>query len=235
MPIGMCRMFAYIGDSNEELMQLYSALKKAAAYDQIATEFKVGFEKHDDGWGYAIAGDDGSLRHYRTSRPIYEDAHTIPRMEGNFSAIFHVRKASDGAAVVPSFAHPFVEDSEGELIFFAHNGSLEKGPLAKELGFKGVAIDSELAAKLFARDGAKCMTLLEKNTKSALNLLIMQIDKVTGRVQVSYKNYYVRKDREGFYRLYLASLPHGKAVYSSTLGVFGINGSAVEGSDLTGL
>ena len=225
-------MFAYVGDSNKELMQLYSALKKAAEHDPIAERLGVGFKRHGDGWGYVIAGDDGSLYHYRTSRAIYEDLHEVPKITGNFSAIFHVRKASDNTTIRPSFSHPLLEDNERELIFFAHNGSIKKEPLAKELGFDGVAIDSELAAKLFARDGIKCMRLLEKNTESALNLLIMRIDRKTGKVKINYKNYYVKKDRSEFYDLYYKKLDNGRAVYSSTLDLLGLNGNKVAGDGL---
>ncbi len=220
-------MFAYVGDSNKELMQLYSALKKSAEHDPIAERLGVGFKRHGDGWGYVIAGDDGSLYHYRTSRAIYEDLHEVPKITGNFSAIFHVRKASDNTTIRPSFSHPLLEDNEGELIFFAHNGSIKKKPLAKELGFNGVTIDSELAAKLFARDGIKCIRLLEKNTESALNLLIMRIDRKTGKVKINYKNYYVKKDRSEFYDLYFKGLGHGRAVYSSTMNANGLDGRKV--------
>ena len=228
----MCRMFAYIGSSNEELLRLYSALKKAAENDPIAKKLRVGFESHADGWGYVIAGEDGSLHHYRTSKPIYNDLHRIPEMVGGFSAIFHVRKASDKTTIRPAFAHPLLEDNENELLFFAHNGSLEKEPLAKALGFAGITIDSELAAKLYARDGTKCMRLLEKNTKSALNLLIMHINRKTGKAQIYYKKYYVKPEKAEFYDLYYKELDNGRTVYSSTLDQLGLNGEKVTGNEL---
>ena len=225
-------MFAYVGNSNEELMRLYSALKKTADYDSIAEKLGVGFKRHGDGWGYVIAGNDGSLYHYRTSKPIYEDLHDLPKITGSFSAIFHVRKASDNKTIRPSFSHPLPEDNERELIFFAHNGPIKKEPLAKELGFKGETIDSELAAKLFARDGIKCMNLLETNTLSALNLLIMRINRKTGKAHIDYKNYYVKKDRAEFYELYYKKFDNGRAVYSSTLELIGLDGKKVVGSGL---
>lgn len=227
-------MFAYIGSSNEELSILYLALKEAAENDPIAEMFG-GESSHEDGWGYVIAGEDGSLHHYRTSKPIYNDLHRIPEMVGGFSAIFHVRKASDKTTIRPAFAHPLLEDNENELLFFAHNGSLEKEPLAKALGFAGITIDSELAAKLYARDGTKCMRLLEKNTKSALNLLIMHINRKTGKAQIYYKKYYVKPEKAEFYDLYYKELDNGRTVYSSTLDQLGLNGEKVIGNGLVPL
>ncbi len=49
----MCRMFAYAGNSPEELLNLFIALKQSAKNDEVAR----GLGKnpvHKDGWGYVI-------------------------------------------------------------------------------------------------------------------------------------------------------------------------------------
>ncbi len=231
----MCRIFAYVGNSERELNGLYMKLRDAAAHDEMAERLNVGFTQHGDGWGYAIAEEGGALHHYRTSLPIYKDVNRIPALKGSFSAIFHVRKASDGSTIRPMFSHPFAEEDENSHTFFAHNGTLDKDALADELGFKGTTTDSEMAAKLFARDGERCMKTLEKNTKSALNLLIMKIDRRNGRTSIFYKNYYAKRGRDEFYDLHFQKLRHGRTVYSSTFNLLGMNGKKVRYGTLSRL
>lgn len=231
----MCRMFAYSGTSKNELERLYAALKKAAAHDGIAERLNAGFSEHGDGWGYAIADESNSLHHYRSSMPIYKDEHVLPKLNGSFSAIFHARKATDPSTIRAAFSHPFLESNANELLFFAHNGYINREALMEEVGFGGMTTDSEMAAKLFAREGQGCIKILEKNTESALNLLIMSVDRRTGKAEIRYNNYYVKKDMAKFYELYSVDLPEGRAVYSSTLSELGFDGRKVEESRLVKL
>jgi len=70
------------------------------------------------------------------------------------------------------------------------------------------------------------MERLREYTVSALNLLILRVDKGSGVGRLYYLNYF-KKDPE-FYRMYLSQGMEGKAVFSSTLKDYGIDGVPVE-------
>lgn len=214
----MCRMFAYVGYSLDELKQLFEALKSSAKRDVIAE--KVGVTPvHGDGWGYVIY-DKKHLYFYKTEVPIYEDEFPNVTVNGKFYAIFHARQATDKKTVNSRFSHPFMEAGERYYYFFAHNGYVDDEKLREKLGFKGLTTDTELAAKYYAI--TEDNEYLKQVTKSALNILVLKISRESGDAELLYENYYI-KPRPEYYDLYIWNGNNGTAVISSTLRYYGIS------------
>lgn len=236
----MCRMFAYVGDSREDLLSLVTALRSSAQRDTVGEKAMPKLTCHPDGWGYVISSAAG-ISYYRSDKPMYEEEPIVPPIRGKVYAIFHARKGLDGTAVKRKFSHPFLAQDDASMVFLAHNGSVDKARLAKELGFTGEAVDSELALKFILQKGS-----LEEGTKilegyteanAGLDLLILQVDKNGEGTRLLAKQYYrrdpLKPDLTRFFALYRQALPGGEAVFSSTLNEYGLSGKPVVGTDLT--
>ncbi|MCI2414721.1 MAG: class II glutamine amidotransferase [Candidatus Aramenus sp.] len=214
----MCRMFAYVGESVEDMKLLYSLLVESARKDVIAERLGLN-PVHGDGWGLAIY-DGERLLHYRSSKPIFEEELPDIEVKGKFYAIFHARQATNKATVSARFSHPFLETNETQLVFLAHNGWVDEERLKEKLNFRpSITTDSELALKYYTKIGD--VKFLEEVTKSALNLLILKVSRESGEAELLYENYYVRKDRPEYYDMYLWEGKGGIAVMSSTLKYYG--------------
>jgi predicted glutamine amidotransferase len=177
--------------------------------------------------------DKKNVIHYRSRNAIFSEEFILPSIvEGEFYAIFHARKASRKETVSTLFSHPFLESSEREIIFLAHNGYVNEGKLREKLGFNGSSIDSELIAKVIAKYGTKDEVIgeLKDITVSALNLLILKIYKENGKAGLYYINYY--KCSKDYYQMYLSTEMKGRAVFSSTLLDYGVEGVPVRGNYL---
>lgn len=216
-------MFAYVGSSVDELLTLFDALKKSAENDT-----RKGGTQHGDGWGYVIYDGD-NLIHYRSRKAIFEDEFVPPRRLHKFQAIFHARQASKKETVSSRFSHPFLESNEKGLLFLAHNGHVNEDKLkgwvfGNTTTLELVTTDTELVAKALAKHGLSNETLkkLEEFTETALNLLILTINRGDGDARLYYYNYF-KKDPE-FYTMYVSTKLKGKAVFSSTLLDYGIHG-----------
>lgn len=213
----MCRMFAYVGSSQDDLRRLYSALVEAASYDRNLSWLPDKEDRrHSDGWGSVVLSN-GRIQHYRTHVPIFEDkGYGLPEIQGKTYAIFHARKANKGRPVdSPVFSHPFVDESGSRTTFLAHNGAL-KGPIPKD------RVDSELAlTEIVESDGVtEAFGSLKGRTKTALNLLVLTIDRPSRTPKLEYLNYWadaVSRERREYYRLYAKRMRGGTAVFSSSL------------------
>jgi predicted glutamine amidotransferase len=214
----MCRMFAYVGDSPDDLESLFTALKQASSCDPCLIAMRpeeTGQHKH--GWGYVLRASE-RLFHYRTHLPVYEDKHRLPETTGEIQAIFHVRLSSGPVVGDAIFSHPYMAVTDRTVIFFAHNGSMRA-----DLSNIPNKVDSEWALDQIVKAGgvAQSLALLREHTKSALNLLTLAIDRDKRSAAISYINYY--RDRgdakkDGYYAMYKATMSSGgRAVFSSTL------------------
>ncbi|WP_160164865.1 class II glutamine amidotransferase [Candidatus Acidianus copahuensis] len=200
----------------EDLQSLYLALSESAKNDNIAKNFGIN-PVHGDGWGYVIYNRQ-TIYTYKTEKPIFSDSISIPTITGEFLAIFHARQASDKTTVSSIFSHPFFGSDQRYLYFFAHNGHISEESLMKELNFSGKTTDSEMALQYITRKGLeKALPELERMTLSALNILILRIDKSNGNAEVFYENYYLNKERSEYYDMFEVKLSKGNAVVSSTL------------------
>ena len=211
----MCRMFAYAGTSRKDLSALFRSLKKAAKHDEMLTWKEESEKQHRDGWGCAIFAED-KLFHYRTQKPIFEDDEFLmPHINGMTYAIFHARKTLKPKGL-PMFSHPFVAETGRELLFLAHNGGLEDQKAVPEN-----MVDSELALRKIAERGGlePALAELEAMKWTALNLLLLRIDRCTRQARIEGLNRWYTDDasKAAYYKLYSKSLGGGKAVFSSTL------------------
>jgi predicted glutamine amidotransferase len=223
-------MFGYAGRSEADVGELHAALKCACENDPTLPGIAAGCSRHGHGWGYVIHAGNG-LFHYRTAKSIYKDAAILPKLEGEIRAIFHGRFASDQSLVADIFSHPFVAATEREIIFLAHNGGVTPESLPER------KVDSEWALDQIVQAGSldQALPKLKKHTKTALNLLVLSIDRRSGTpATLRGLNFYL-KDQEqpnkAYYQMYLGTMPGGRAFVSST---FNYDGAKVKGLAITG-
>ena len=202
----MCRMLAYVGKDKEKLKKLAQCLILSAKDDPIT------HESHKDGWGI-VAYNGGRVLYYRSVNPIFNESEVlfslINLLDGEIKAIIHARLASDKNLVSSYLSHPYMESNEKSIIYFAHNGSVNKEELGKALNIDSkLMVDSELIGKYISLYGIEKVKELKVYTKSALNLLILKIDRENRDAHLYYYNYYnvdyVRKKGtpEEYYYLY---------------------------------
>jgi predicted glutamine amidotransferase len=168
-------MFGYAGKSEADVRELFSGLKRACANDPTLPGVFAGCSRHSDGWGYVIHADNG-LFHYRTATSIYDDEAPLPRLKGEIRAIFHGRFASDPSLAGHIFSHPFVAAGDREIFFLAHNGGVKPDHLLAR------TVDTEWALEQIIQSGGleTALPKLKQHTASALNLLVLSIDRKSG-------------------------------------------------------
>ncbi|AAY81153.1 class II glutamine amidotransferase [Sulfolobus acidocaldarius] len=222
----MCRMFAYYGSSWSKVEELFNCLSRSAEVDPYFNN-----SSHKDGWGFVIVTRD-KIIHYRSGRPIFEDTLPIKLNDQEMIAVFHARQASAGNPIGSQFSHPYLEVNQNGSIFLAHNGSVDKERLLKEVSMNSeYVVDSELALKFISRfkDLYEGVEVLKGYTKSALNLFLVNISRL-GEAELYYLNYVspshwdrVKSGRTNaspnYYDLYINS-EDGDAVFSSTLSYY---------------
>jgi len=208
-------MFGYCGRLESDVLELFTSFKQACANDPTLCAVAPGCSAHCHGWGYVILAANG-LFHYRAGVPVYEDKTTLPRLEGEIRAIFHGRYASKTDLTGPIFSHPYIAADDARVTFFAHNGGV------KVEGLPERKVDSEWAMEqVVARGGlAEALPELKQHTVSALNLLVLTIDRARGSSpRLEYFHYFRPKepDKARYYEMFEGKMPGGQAVFSSTM------------------
>lgn len=206
-------MFGYCGTRASDVSELYSGLKRACSNDPTLQTIAPGCSRHCHGWGYVIHADNG-LFHYRTARSIYDDDITLPKMEGRIRAIFHGRYASDETLTGHIFSHPFMVADNQKTLFFAHNGGVKPDVMVER------KVDSEWAMETFvaSADRDPKLTSLTKHTSSALNLLILTIDRAKDTpALLRYFHYFKPEKPPEYYGMFEGIMPGGRALVSSTI------------------
>ena len=208
-------MFGYCGKLESDVHELYSGLKRACSNDPSLSAVAPGCSRHCHGWGYVIQADNG-LFHYRTSRSIYDDDITLPKLEGQIRAIFHGRYASKPDLAGHIFSHPFMMADDKRTTFFAHNGGVRVEGLPER------KVDSEWAMEqiIAAGDIAPALPKLKEHTGSALNLLILEIGReLKTPALLRYFHYFKPKEpgKVEYYSMFEGAMPGGRALVSSTL------------------
>ncbi len=213
----MCRIVGYVGNSNEEVQNLFAAFRQGSSCDPYLKPAGIDFSAHKDGWGYVLLDANG-LHHYRTARAVYEDETPLPRLSGRVYAILHSRLGSDQTLNGHICAHPFAGSTDDAVMFFAHNGGVDCLDAAPRM------VDSEWAFAQILKLGSveKALAMLMERTKqnAALNLLILTISRDPAKPPVlQYLNYYksTNDGRIGYYQMFCGDMPSGKAVVSSTI------------------
>lgn len=208
-------MFGYRGKIESDLHELYRGLTQACASDPSLQAVAPNCSAHCHGWGYVIQADNG-LFHYRTARSIYEDKITLPKLEGDIRAIFHGRYASNPELTGPIFSHPFMAADETLVTFFAHNGGVAVDNLPER------KVDSEWAMEQVVAKGdlAAALPTLKEHTRSALNLLVLTVDrKKATPALLEYFHFFKPKepDKVKYYQMFEGTMPGGRALVSSTM------------------
>jgi predicted glutamine amidotransferase len=208
-------MFGYAGRSEADVEELLSGLKRACSNDPTLSGIAEGCSRHSHGWGYVIQAANG-LFHYRTATSIYDDATPLPPLIGEIRAIFHGRFASDPSLAGHIFSHPFVASSDREILFLAHNGSVKPDDLPAR------KVDTEWALEQIIQAGGldEALPKLKEHTLSALNLLVLSVDRSNGTpATLRGLNYFKSKEppKVAYYQMYLGTMPGGRAFISSTI------------------
>ncbi|AFL96139.1 hypothetical protein CL1_1944 [Thermococcus cleftensis] len=126
----MCRILFAVGEGSE-IRPLLGALVKSARHDPYR-ERRNGKKQHADGWGYVLLKD-GSVRHYRSLRPVFEDDRAVESLEGELEGfvalMVHARAASQGDRSLYN-VQPFAFSTRrGFSFWLMHNGDLDKGAI----------------------------------------------------------------------------------------------------------
>jgi predicted glutamine amidotransferase len=208
-------MFGYCGRLESDVHELYSGLKRACAEDPTLSAVAPGCSAHCHGWGYVIHAENG-LFHYRTATSIYSDDIVLPKLKGQIRAIFHGRYAGKPELAGHIFSHPFVAADDSKVTFFAHNGGVEVDGLPER------KVDSEWAMEqlLAPGDFEKALPTLKEHTRSALNLLVLTIDrKKDAPAVLEYFHYFKPKEpgKVKYYEMFEGKMPGGRALVSSTM------------------
>lgn len=217
----MCRMFAYVGDSEDELCELIFALDASARRDPIAKAERKPYV-HSDGWGFVIASKEGVYR-FRSPNPIFKERISIPVPKTRFIAMFHARDATDKIVAGKRFSHPLLAETGDSMIFLAHNGYFKRGALARALHVKKTPkmLDTELALEYIKRNGVDKTADLEKYSAKGypMNLFILEVAKKAGTASLYYISSFPGRGKYGI----VCKKRYKKgsaAVFSSTLGLF---------------
>ncbi len=141
----MCRVLFAVG-MGEEMAPLVDAFVKASENDPYkAARGKKPY--HGDGWGYVLLKD-GSVSHYRSLKPVFEDGSAVERLKDNLEGFIvlmaHSRAASQGKKSLFN-VQPFAFSTRRGFSFWLyHNGDLDKGRIVRmaefeEGNFEGVS------------------------------------------------------------------------------------------------
>jgi len=207
-------MFGYAGRSEADVRALHTGLKRACENDPTLGGIAAGCSRHCHGWGYVVHAANG-LFHYRSARSIYEDDASLPKLEGEIRAIFHGRFASDEKLTGHIFSHPFVTTTEREVVFLAHNGGVKPDHQPER------NVDTEWALAQIIQAGSldQALPKLKEHTLSALNLLVLSIQRSSGTPAVLQGvNYYKSQElpKVAYYEMYRGTMPGGRVFVSST-------------------
>jgi glutamine amidotransferase len=148
-------MFLSVSEKNE-LLKVYESLRKAAESDIFYNKVQ-----HNSGWGCFIANKQESIL-YKTLTPIYKDKEILNALKDNqhalkdnqlYYSIFHARLAGENQPTRGFVdSHPYVIYTDDSLIALAHNGSIEKNAVSKELNLRPeLYTDTEILALLFKK------------------------------------------------------------------------------------
>ena len=131
----MCRILFAVGEG-KEIRPLLMALVKSAEDDPYR-ERRNGKRQHADGWGYVLLKD-GSVRHYRSERPVFRDDNAVESLEAELEGfvllMVHARAASQGDRSLYN-VQPFAFSTRrGFSFWLMHNGDLDKGAIIELAG-----------------------------------------------------------------------------------------------------
>lgn len=241
----MCRILHFVGiGKTGNLIKVVKGFKLATQHDVVLDRVRRGRRSHNHGWGAAYAFmkfDEMGFAHYKTSLPLLDEdvrrfVKGIPTDIQWIHMIMHSRLTSSEPINVFN-SHPFHISIPGKLsLWFAHNGSVNKNLLARELGLEGLVnsyADSFFVAYWIAKNVdridveslAKTMgRIIEIGAvETSLNSVGIIVDEASNRV-VSFSLNYITGEGEknrDYYQLLRIEASEGSVVIaSSTVGYY---------------
>ncbi len=211
------------GDFSEDYENLFLALKDVAKEDPIRKEMHSSWVSHDDGWGF-VYYDDSTVIHERFVRPIFES--NIVKIPSNGILIMHARKAGEIEPKGVMHSHPHRRSDRNYEVFLAHNGSFDKKIIAGMLNenLLNKQTDSEffleflmgIEGNIFEKVNRALEITKEKEIiKTASNIFILSVEKLTGKVDLFYYSY--AKDFNDYIKLYHVKSETWEGIFSSSI------------------
>jgi len=123
----VCRILFATGEGRA-VVPLLEGLVKASGNDPYKEKRGKGRE-HRDGWGYLLIKN-GSVRHYRSMRPLFEDGDALEtlreELDGFVTLMVHARAASQGSKDLFNVQPLAFSSRHGFTFWLIHNGDLDK-------------------------------------------------------------------------------------------------------------
>uniref|UniRef100_A0A7J2U4I5 Glutamine amidotransferase type-2 domain-containing protein n=1 Tax=Ignisphaera aggregans TaxID=334771 RepID=A0A7J2U4I5_9CREN len=257
----MCRigLYATLNELNSFREFLYSFVE-GSANDFVLDSIKKGRRSHNHGWGYAYVYkylNDLGVMFYKTSAPITSNMPrkivSLPKHFNWLVMLMHSRLTS-GEPIDVSNSHPYHVHIPGKLsLWLAHNGSVKKDFIARELSMLGIVnmySDTYFLSQWIATNISKpdinafedaIKHLIDLNiVETSLNLVAIVMDENNKRVFGAAVNYVVGKGLEtyDYYKLYKVVVDRKTIIIaSSTISlymqrIFGFNVSELENREL---
>ena len=175
----MCRIL-FASGPGERVRELFEALVRSAEKDPYRAE-RGGKRQHRDGWGYVLLKD-GSVYHYRSTKPIFEDSERFDLMErlgDEVVLMAHARAASQGSVNLLN-TQPFQFSScNGFSFWFMHNGDLNKEELLRAGNLDAERLEDASDSYAFAAYLCKSLKGLDDEELLKLYSLGMRLSKTT--------------------------------------------------------
>jgi len=239
----MCRVvvvYGRLGVLERYYEELVRGLVGASYYDPyMVRAFGERSHSHSDGWGrlrVAIGSGKIAIDYYRSLSPIYVDRPNLSIRSSvrDYSnplvvELLHSRAGSAGMPVNIFSVQPFeFQTRTGSRLFLIHNGLVDKGGLAGELGDLGEEVlgrysDSYIMGLWLARrlgdtiDESNIRELKEY-VRTALNIALLLVG--PARVEVVAGSYYREElppEKKDYYKVYVAELGDLLVLASSTI------------------
>jgi predicted glutamine amidotransferase len=232
----MCRVLFAVGEG-ERMRPLLEALVKASENDPYKAARGKG-NQHRDGWGYVVF-QDGSLTHYRSEKPVFEDMEAVKKLSGSLHGftvlLAHSRAASQGTKSLFN-VQPFAFSSRRGFSFWLyHNGDLDKEKIIELAEFDKK--DFEKASDSYAFGAYLCRKLespseghllehyskIARTTKTSFNTgaFFLSPDSAVGFVTAyAEPTYLLRRQNWDYVRQIVLNEKDLFAVASSTLELY---------------
>ncbi|SHG15619.1 glutamine amidotransferase [Jatrophihabitans endophyticus] len=135
-----------------------------------------------DGWGVGFYDADGTVRRWRSARPLWNDASfaSVAPVLASHAVLAAVRSATVGMPIDETAAAPF---TDGRWLL-SHNGKVSRAALPATLDAESVCDSAVLAAHVFAQGPPALVSILrdiaQKDSGSFLNVLMTDGEKIVG-------------------------------------------------------
>ncbi|MEM1527037.1 MAG: class II glutamine amidotransferase [Ignisphaera sp.] len=243
----MCRVALYASAEDPGYLRYISrCFRLSSLNDFVLDRYRRGHRAHTHGWGYAYvysSFNELGLSLYKTSLPITADGINMPLIPRHFDWIFmilHSRLTTEKSIDVLN-SHPYYFHQPGKIsIWLAHNGSLDKEKLAKDLNMESLTknysdsyfLTQWLGRNISSMDIEDFRSIIKDIVnkiaelgilKSALNFVAIVLDELEKKVLGLAINYIAEDYMNLFdyYTLYKADIGRKSvAIVSSTVALY---------------